>query len=246
MILFPNIPILQRLPLPLSVKPRPRPSAHQPRRPTAAARIAAQFYPTPPEAVRALLSVEHFAGPSDARFQHDIWEPACGNGQISEALIAAGYRVHSTDLLDYGYGESGRDFLAEPKALAKHIVTNPPYGSGLADRFVRHALTLVRETGGSVAMLLNLASLAYAERSPRWRRTPPAAIYAIDDVVCWSEAIQGPVPRSFNQHRYCWVVWKPGHTGRPSFWWLSAADFRDAKLDNKTHTDIITTKEIAL
>ena len=32
-------------------------------------RAAQDFYPTPPEAVKALLSVEQFEG--------DIWEPAC-------------------------------------------------------------------------------------------------------------------------------------------------------------------------
>jgi hypothetical protein len=33
------------------------------------------YYPTPPEAVRALLGVEQFEG--------TIWEPACGDGAIS-------------------------------------------------------------------------------------------------------------------------------------------------------------------
>lgn len=26
-------------------------------------------------------------------------------------------------------------------------------------------------------------------------------------------------------HRYCWAVWKPGHVGRPAFWWVRTADF---------------------
>lgn len=39
------------------------------------------FYPTPPAAVRALLSVETFEGA--------IWEPACGDGAIAGALLAA-------------------------------------------------------------------------------------------------------------------------------------------------------------
>ena len=38
------------------------------------------FYPTPPEATRALLSVETFDGP--------IWEPACGQGHIAKVLEA--------------------------------------------------------------------------------------------------------------------------------------------------------------
>lgn len=82
-----------------------------------------EFYPTPPEAARALLSVESFDG--------DIWEPACGDGAISEVLVGAGYDVVSTDLIAYGYGEAGVDFLTQTKARAKHIVTNPPYAPAL-------------------------------------------------------------------------------------------------------------------
>src|ERR1700674_3667292 len=62
------------------------------------------FYPTPPEAVRALLSVEQFDG--------TIWEPACGYGAISRELEAHGHSVVSTDLIDRGYGQSGSDFLS--------------------------------------------------------------------------------------------------------------------------------------
>jgi len=138
--------------------------------------IAANFYPSPPEAVRALLSVERFDGA--------IHEPACGEGDISRELIDAGHQVVSTDLNDWGYGVSGRVFLQQRTPLAKHIITNPPYGSGLADAFIRHALILSRQTGGKMAMLVNLSSLAHANRTPLWRTTPPARLYAIDSVLC--------------------------------------------------------------
>lgn len=59
-------------------------------------RVPHDFYPTPPEAVRALLSVEAFEG--------SIWEPACGDGAISKVLLAAGFDVVSTDLIDRGFG----------------------------------------------------------------------------------------------------------------------------------------------
>ena len=95
-------------------------------------RLPNEFYPTPPEATRALLSVEQFDG--------DIWEPACGDGRIAKVLTDHGHAVISTDLHAYGHGETGIDFLRERTARAKHIVTNPPYGWGLADRFVRRAL----------------------------------------------------------------------------------------------------------
>ncbi len=177
-----------------------------------------EFYPTPPEATRALLSVEEFDG--------SVWEPACGEGAISDVLVKAGYQVVSTDLVLRGYGEGDVDFLRETAPRAKHIVTNPPYGRGLGDAFVRHALRLTGETGGSVAMLLNLASLAHRSRHDLWTENPPAGIYALDELVCWPEGKPELARSSTATHRYCWVVWKPGHTGRPAFWWLSTSDFR--------------------
>jgi hypothetical protein len=178
-----------------------------------------EFYPTPPEATRALLSVEQFDGP--------IWEPACGRGAISMVLEAAGHDVLSTDLIQRDYGAGGIDFLRQTQPRAKHIVTNPPYGRGLGDAFVRHALDLTRDTGGTVAMLLNVASLCHPNRHRLWVQNPPAAIYALDELVCWPEGDPALANRATNMHRYCWVVWRPRHAGRPTFWWLAMKDFAD-------------------
>jgi len=194
------------------------PARFRPDRPLASLRAAFDFYVTPPEGTRALLSVEQFDGP--------IWEPACGDGAISRELIAAGYEVASTDIADRGYGVSGVDFLEEGRARAKHIITNPPYGRGLADRFIGHALRLTRATGGSVAMLLDLASLCHPRRHAKFVNTPPAAIYALDELVCMPNGIFNRAILQDAHMRFCWAVWKPGHTGRPSFWWLSTGPFK--------------------
>lgn len=181
-----------------------------------------EYYPTPPEATRALLSVETFDG--------SIWEPACGDGAISRELIAARHSVVSTDITDHGFGESGIDFLAQAMSRAKHIVTNPPYGGGLADRFIGKALSLTRATGGSVAMLLNLASLCHPDRHRKFIHSPPAAIYALDELVCYPNGNPAEATIHTTHHRYCWVIWRPGYVGRPSFWWLSTCQFRNADL----------------
>ncbi len=196
----------------------PAPAAREHARQSVPRRIPNEFYPTPPEAVRALLSVEQFDG--------RIWEPACGEGAIAKVLSDAGYEVVSTDRYDYGFGETGVDFLAVQSPRARHIVTNPPYGRGLADAFMLKALSLTRQTGGKVALLLNLASLCHPTRSALWRRVRPARIYAIDGVVCWPTHRYGAASEAFMRHRYCWVVWSPEHQGSPSFGWLSAGDFR--------------------
>jgi hypothetical protein len=190
--------------------------------------IAANFYPTPPEATRALLSVEIFEG--------SIWEPACGKGHIAKVLKDDGHAVVSTDLNNWGFGLSGLDFLSEPRPRAKHIVTNPPYGSGLADAFIEKALTFTRSTGGKVAMLLNLASLSHSERTAFWKSHPPARLYAVDGIVCWPDPTRAP-PRHFIQNRYVWAIWTPDHKGPSAFWWLSGSDFRVRKSSSNTITE---------
>ena len=178
-----------------------------------------EFYPTPPEAVRALLSVESFSG--------TIWEPACGKGAISMELEKAGYEVVSTDLGNWGYGISGKDFLKSEKPLAKHIITNPPYGKyGLGDAFIRKALIHTQKTGGSVAMLLNLRSLCNPKRYFKFIKTPPAAIYALDELTCWPYGIKTSNYARIAKQQYCWAVWKPNHIGAPKFWWLSPRQFQ--------------------
>mgnify|MGYP003676359023 CR=1 FL=1 len=63
------------------------------------------YYATPSKATDALLSVEQFKG--------TIFEGCCGEGHISKRLIERGYSVESSDLIDRGFGTSGRDFLFE-------------------------------------------------------------------------------------------------------------------------------------
>ena len=183
-------------------------------------RAPLEFYPTPPETTRALLAAESFDGP--------IWEPACGQGAISKELIRAEYDVVSTDFGDYDYGTGGIDFLGETRPRARHIVTNPPYGGGLADRFVRHALAMTAKTGGKVAMLLNLTSLCHPDRHHSFKRRPPVRIYALDDCVCYPEGDPALASRFTMQHRYCWLVWEQTPRVETAFHWLTTAPYRKA------------------
>ncbi|MGG8497914.1 hypothetical protein ACQY1Q_15995 [Tenacibaculum sp. TC6] len=177
-----------------------------------------EFYPTPPEAVKALLSVEKFDG--------SIWEPACGYGDVSKECIKAGYKVISTDLAQRNYGQGGIDFLKTEKPLAKNIVTNPPYGKyGLGDAFIRKALIHTRKTGGSVAMLLNLRSLCNPNRHKKFIKTPPSAIYLLDELICWPYGIKGSYKTRIAKQQYCWVVWNPNHSGSTKLGWLSPKEF---------------------
>jgi hypothetical protein len=117
------------------------------------------LYETPRGATLALLDVESFDG--------TIWEPANGQGAISNVLRAAGYRVVATDLVDYDCPDAtgGVDFLAQSSAPAgvTTILTNPPFMH--ANAFVRHALALAPR----VVMLLRLLCCAIP-RAARQRR----------------------------------------------------------------------------
>lgn len=98
-----------------------------------------KFYRTPVDATEALyrwLRRELVWDPDCP-----IWEPACGAGDIAEHLSAQGHVVHASDLYDHGYGDTGVDFLtADWPGEPCPIITNPPYGDGHEEAFIRHAV----------------------------------------------------------------------------------------------------------
>ena len=71
------------------------------------------FYPTPPWATYALMENESFSG--------DVWECACGDGAMSDVISRYVPKVHSSDLYDHGFGETGVDFL-KAKSRAANII----------------------------------------------------------------------------------------------------------------------------
>ena len=61
------------------------------------------YYSTDPRAIDFLVREVDLCG--------NIWECACGDGQISRRLEEYGFDVYSTDLVDRGYGIPNVDFL---------------------------------------------------------------------------------------------------------------------------------------
>lgn len=176
-----------------------------------------EFYATPPEATRAFLAAEQFNG--------TIWEPACGQGHIDKELIANGYETIATDLIDHGYGDGQEDFLKSNAPRAKHIITNPPYGRGLADAFIRKSLCHITVTGGKSAMLINLSSLCHPSRHSSFIKRPPVRIYALDECICFPNGIAKRASAHALQ-RYCWAVWESEPNTETSFHWLTTAPYR--------------------
>lgn len=174
------------------------------------------FYPTWPAATRALLAVERFEG--------SIWEPACGDGAMSRELEGAGYRVISTDLIDRGFGQGGRDFLAEWSALAPNIVTNPPFR--WAAEFVDRALLLTspEHVGnirrGKVALFLRLAFLEGQVRGAWFPTTPLARVWVMSRRVPMNRGKVADTGLGGGVIAFAWFVWEHGHEGPPALGWL--------------------------
>jgi hypothetical protein len=166
------------------------------------------FYPTWPAATEALLRVERFDGP--------IWEPACGDGAMARVLESAGYDVVSTDLIDRGFGQGGRDFLTEWNPLAPNIVTNPPFR--WAVEFVDRALML---TTGKVALFLRLAFLEGVERGGWFQNTPLARVWVMSRRV---PIQRGRMAEGLELRggviAFAWFVWDHAHDGPPTLGWL--------------------------
>ena len=53
------------------------------------------YYATQPIAIEWLMKIENL--------NHNIWECACGEGHLAKPLIANGYEVKCTDLIDRGF-----------------------------------------------------------------------------------------------------------------------------------------------
>lgn len=169
--------------------------------------LSDDFYPSPPEAVEALLSVEVFNGP--------VWEPACGDGAISKVLLAHNLDVVSTDLVDRGYGESRVDFLMEHLPRAPSIITNPPFK--LSEQFARKALTLTTE---KVAFLMRLVWLEGQKRRSLFETTPLANVWVFSKRLPRMHRGDYTGQKSTSSIAFAWFVWDHSHTGRPRLGWL--------------------------
>ena len=143
-----------------------------------------EFFATPKSITRALLTRETFPGLT--------WEPACGHGSIAEMIPG---EVMASDLADFGYGESGVDFLKTWREV-DNVVTNPPFPKKV--EWKRHALECARR---KVAMLLPLRSLGHEIESGSALKSVYVFLRRIDFVnakVNW---------------RMAWYVWEKGYDG---------------------------------
>lgn len=175
---------------------------------------------TPPWATRALCEVvlpKLVINPNHVPHA-SVWEPACGEGHISEVLSEYFGSVLATDIHDYGRGDAwpGKaDFLdmAAP-VRADWIITNPPFRGNMAERFVLRALDLAQV---GVAMFVALQFLESVGRYERiFKDRPPTLIsFFSERVPClkgrWN-------PDASSDAAYIWLVWVKDRAPMAPFW----------------------------
>lgn len=163
------------------------------------------FYPTPSYAVDELLKREVFSG--------NIWECACGEGDISDVFINNGFDVISTDLISRGYGEQ-LDFL-QSNLVADNIVTNPPYK--LALDFV---LKAKKQSRSKIAMFLKTVWLESEIRYDMFQDTefPLKTVYQFSKRVTLYKG--GVKMKNSGMIAYAWYVWDRNYTGKPYIEWI--------------------------
>ncbi|MBW3096832.1 hypothetical protein [Pseudohoeflea coraliihabitans] len=179
------------------------------------------FYPTPPEPTRAILSAE---GPRLRDFPL-IWEPAAGDGAMVREMAALGFSAHASDLIDRGCGAEIRSFYDFPEAPAKAILTNPPFqecnwrdGRG---RWIRHALEVLGVE--YMALLLSWSFPGAGGLGTLWAQYPPARVY----LMRWKIDFTGQgAPPMLNG----WFVWDRAHEGETVLRMLDRVDSRQSEL----------------
>lgn len=146
-------------------------------------RRESDFYPTPPDVTVALLEWLDLPDPAH---HTTIWEPACGDGAMSNVMRGYGFRVVASDIRTEGIdplGTGGKDFLAfqpagwrynleyvDPMPPTMWVITNPPFN--LAEEFIRKALA----TTPNVAMLLKSQFWHAQSRAKLFGEHPPSAV----------------------------------------------------------------------
>lgn len=184
------------------------------------------FYASPYAALPPLLVAE------GRRLPKTIWEPSAGNGALVIPLRNRGFKVHATDLRDWGCpgcepeidftGELAAEYGASLARSHNHfgIVTNPPFG--IIREYVERAVKL----SPYVALLLRLAFLesegrmnwfpqvglrrvhVIGERLPMMHRHGYEGPKLSNAGMCFAWFIFEPEKRPSRSVPIRWVSWK--------------------------------------
>jgi len=168
------------------------------------------FYPTPEWATHALMKREPFPG--------DIWEPACGKGDMSKVLLQ--YQPTYSSELETGediYGNGGVDFLKTNKEDVANIISNPPFK--LAKEFIEHAK---ENATHKIAMFLKIQFLEGIGRYDFFqdKKYPLKKVWVFSKrVTLYKDGERNGM--GTGTMCFAWFVWEKTHKGEPSIGWIN-------------------------
>jgi len=180
-----------------------------------------EFYPTPPEPIRALLHAEI----DRLRDFDSVWDASAGDGALVREMEAVGLNVIASDLIDRGAGFEIKSFYDFKSAPSKCTVQNPPFaecgwGNGKA-RWLKHALETLDID--YMALLMNWGWPGAGGLASFWSEYPPARVY----LMRWKIDFTGQgAPPMLN----AWFVWDKAHEGETLLRMLDRKDARQAEL----------------
>ena len=175
---------------------------------TAGTRPDHDYYATDPKALEMLLDLESF--------NPFIWEPAAGEGHLSNVLKARGYDVRESDLISRRPNIEQLDFFEYEGTWHGDIITNPPYN--MAQAFIEHALHVV-QPGAKVAMFLRLLFLEGKRRRCFFEAHPPKRVWVSSSRI--SCAKNGDFNSATNAVAFAWFIWERGYEGDTSVKWFN-------------------------
>lgn len=180
-----------------------------------------EFYPTPPEPIRALLHAEL----TRLRDFACVWDASAGDGALVREMESVGLKVTGSDLIDRGAGFQIKSFYDFDTPLSKCSVQNPPFdqcgwGNGKA-RWLKHALdTLDLDY---MALLMNWGWPGAGGLAGFWAEHPPARVY----LMRWKIDFTGQgAPPMLN----AWFVWDKAWQGETALRMLDRADARQSEM----------------
>lgn len=166
-------------------------------------RKPSDFYPTPYEGTESIMPVvKALVAPGGK-----IWEPCCGNLDMTRVLEWHGYEVTSTDIRDTGQGIGGFDFLNDDPAEKwgwlpdpDMIVMNPPFS--LALEFIEKALSYTPR----VACLLKIDYWNALSRLGLWESNRPKLFMPLTFRLAFLKKERGNSPLM----NCAWGIWHDG------------------------------------
>jgi hypothetical protein len=167
------------------------------------------YYPTPPEVTVALMD---FLTGQGIEF-YDIWEPACGEGdmlQVLQRYTPKEGHVVGTDIT-HPHPMLRLDYIGHRQGTQEWVITNPPFS--LSKGFITQALDDMDKGTVGVAMLTKATFWNVARNLPLFNRRKPRWILPLTwrpqfDKRRWKGSdVYDPDLKSAPMLDMCWTVW---------------------------------------